>query len=121
VIATQQDHDQAAILDDHRQGFDEGAVRQPKLGRDRLDLAKAGRGDGLGRVQRRRQLDRLRRGGGDLDVGSVARSQRHLVLAGGAGRHVLVGAGAAHHPNVGLDLVPAQPAAIEDALVGARL
>ena len=60
-------------------------------------------------------------GRGDLDVGGVAGRQRHLVLARRAGRHVLVGAGAAHHPDVGLDPVPAQPAAVEDALVGAGL
>ena len=60
-------------------------------------------------------------GRGDLDVGGVAGRQRHLVLARRAGRHVLVGAGAAHHPDVGLDPVPAQPAAVEDPLVGARL
>ena len=74
-----------------------------------------------GRRQRRRQLDRLRLGRGDLDVGRVAGRQRDLVLAGRAGRHVLVGAGAAHHPDVGLDPVPAQPAAVEDPLVGLAL
>ena len=58
---------------------------------------------------------------GHLDVGGVAGRQRDLVLAGRAGRHVLVGAGAAHHPDVGLDPVPAQPAAVEDPRVGAGL
>ena len=61
----------------------------------------------------------LRRG--DLDIGGVARGQRDLVLAGRTGRHVLVGAGATHHPDVGLDPVPAQSAAIEDAFVGTGL
>ena len=60
-------------------------------------------------------------GRGDLEVGGVAGRQGDLVLAGRARRHVLVGAGAAHHPDVGLDPVPAQPAAVEDPVVGARL
>ena len=62
--------------------------------------------------------DRLRRRAGDLDVGGVARGQRDVVLARRTGRHVLVRAGAAHHPDVGLDPVPLEPAAIEDLVVG---
>ncbi len=93
----------------------------PRCGGHLLDPGEAGGLHSLRRAQRRRQLDRLRLGAGDLDVGGVAGGQRHLVLAGRAGRHVLVGAGAAHHPDVGLDPVPAHPAAVEDALVGAGL
>ena len=55
---------------------------------------------------------------GDLDVGRVAGRERDLVLARRARRHVVVGAGPAHHPDVGLDPVPAQPAAVEDPVVG---
>ena len=85
---------------------------------DLLDRGQAGRVDPLGRVERRRQLDRLRLGAGDLDVGGVAGRQRHLVLPRRAGRHVLVRAGAAHHPDVGLDPVPLEAAAVEDPVVG---
>ena len=57
----------------------------------------------------------------DLDVGGEARRQGDGVLARRAGRHVLVRRRAAHHPDVGLDPVPAQPAAVEDPRVGAAL
>ena len=57
--------------------------------------------------------------GRDLHVRGVAGvGERDLVLARRAGRHVLVRAQPAHHPDVRLDLVPAQAAAVEDAVVG---
>ncbi len=121
VVAAHEDEDHPPALDDDRQGLDEGAGRQPEVLGDRLDLGQARSVDLLGRAKRRRQLDRLRLGRRHLDVGGVAGRQRHLVLAGRAGRHVLVGAGAAHHPDVGLAAVPADAAAIEDPLVGTGL
>ena len=117
-----QDEDHAASLDDHRHRLDQGAGgharalrRPPRPWSARASAtssgASSGGGSSTGCGSRR----------GDLDVGRVAGRERDLVLAGRAGRHVLVGAGAAHHPDVGLDPVPAQPAAVEDPLVGAAL
>ena len=58
-------------------------------------------------------------GARDLDVRRIAGRERDVVLARAAWRHVLVRAEAAHHPDVGLDAVPLQAAAIEDRVVGA--
>ena len=86
---------------------------------DLLDRARVGRRHALRRVQRRGKRGRRRRPRRDLDVRGIARvGERDLVLAGRAGRHVLVRARAAHHPDVRLDPVPAQAAAVEDPVVG---
>ena len=61
---------------------------------------------------------RLGVGGGDLDVGGVARRERDVVLARRARRHVFVGAVTAHHPDVGGDAVPLQAGAVEHPGVG---
>jgi hypothetical protein len=108
-------------LDPDRQRFDQGAGGDAELLRHRLHRGQTGRAHLLRGRQRRRQLDLLSLGGGDLDVRRVSRRDRDLVLAGRAGGHELVGAGAAHHPDVGLDPVPAQAAAVEDPCVGACL
>ena len=117
MVAADQDDHHAASVDQHRQGLDQGAGGQSEVGRDLVDRRQAGGLDLLRGGKRLGELDRLRIGRGDLDVGRVARGERHLVLARRAGGHVLVGAGAAHHPDIGLDPVPAQAAAVEDPRV----
>ncbi len=111
-------------LSDHdRIGLQQRTLGYLERAGDLGDGREAGRRDLLRGGRRRRQLDRLRVGAGDLDVGGVlagARAgERDLVLAGGTRRHVLVCAGAAHHADVGLDAVPAQAGAFHDAVVGA--
>ncbi len=121
VVAADQDHDQAAVVDDDRHRLDQRARGHPEGAGDLLDRGQPG-GRRLARgVERRGQLDRLGDRARDLDVGRVAGRERDLVLARRARRHVLVGTEPAHHPDVRLDRVPAQPAAIEDALVGGGL
>jgi hypothetical protein len=117
VIAAHE-HEPQLVADDHRVGLDQGARGHAERLADLSHRGHPGRGllDRCG--QRLRQLDRLRRGAGHLDVRGVAGRQRDVVLARRTGRHVLVGAGAAHHPHVGLDPVPLEPATVEDAVVG---
>jgi hypothetical protein len=121
MVAADQHEDHAAVLDDHRQRLDQRSGRHAERPRDLLDRGQARGGDALRGRERRRQLDRLRLSRSDLDVGRVAGRHGDLVLPRRAGRHELVGARAAHHPDVGFDPIPAQPAAVEDASVGARL
>ena len=99
-------------------GLDQRAGGHAERLGDLGDRREPGRGLLDRRVERRGQLDRLRRRGRDLDVGRVARGQRDVVLTRRTGRHVLVRPRPAHHPDVGLDPVPLQAAAIEDLVVG---
>ena len=124
VAAHEHEHEPAAgvrpvaALDDDRERLQQRARGHAEHPRDVVDRRRSGRMGELRRRQRRGQLDGLRIGARDLDVGGVAGRERDLVLACGARRHVLVRAGAAHHPDVGLDAVPLQPAALEDPVVG---
>ena len=118
VVAADDHQQQPAVGDHHRVGLQQRAGRHVQAARDVGDRHQPGRLDQLGRVDARRQLDGLRVGAGDLDVGGVAGRERDVVLARGARRHVLVGAEAAHHPDVGLHAVPLQPAALHHAVVG---
>ena len=118
MVAADHDHHEAAVLDHHRIGLQQRARRHLEAPRDVGHGDQAGRLDDLGRVDALRQLDGLRVGGGDLDVGGVARGQRDVVLARGGRRHVLVRAVAAHRPDVGLDPVPLDPAPVHHAVVG---
>ena len=119
VVAADEHEPQLVLADDHRIGLDQRArghaerARRPaatvvRPGVDLLAGASSAGGSSTG----------CGVGARDLDVGGVAGRQRDVVLARRAGRHVLVRAGAAHHPDVGLDPVPLQPAAVEDPVVG---
>ena len=118
VVPAGEHEDRAALVGDHRERLDQRAWRHAELPRHGLDR---GRPRGVHGLRRRagEPLDRLRRRARHLDVGGVAGGrQRDVVLARGARRHVLVRAQPAHHPDVRLDPVPLEPAAVEDAVVG---
>ncbi len=118
VVAADQGQQHPPSLDDDGHRLQRRARRDPERLGHRVDGGQSGRRNLARCVQRRRQLDRLGGRRGDLDVGGVPGRKRDLVLAGRARGHVLVGAGAAHHPDVGLDLIPAQLAAVEYPRVG---
>ena len=118
VVATHDRDLHPVAVDDHRESLQQRAVGHLQGAGDGIDGRHLGRVDLLGRVQRRRQRHRLGLGGGHLEVGRVAGREHHVVLAGSAGRHVLVGSEAAHHPDVGLDPVPLEPAAVHHPVVG---
>ncbi len=118
VIAADHHHHEAAVGDHHGERLEQGALGHAHARGDVGDRDEPGRRDLLGRVEAGRQLDGLRVGARDLDVGGVAGRERDVVLARRARRHVLVRAGPAHHPDVGLDAVPLQPGAVEDPVVG---
>ena len=118
MVAPHQDHHQAAVLGDHGHGLEQRARRHAERLGDVGNGRQARRRHLAGLVQRRRQLHRLGLARRDLQVGGVSGRERDVVLARRAGRHVLVGTDAAHHPDVRLDLVPVQCAAVEDLRVG---
>ena len=119
VVAAQHDEHEPAVLHHHGVGLEQRALRHVQRAGDLGDRGQPGRRHLLGRGARRGQLDRRGLAARHLDVGGVAGRQRDVVLARRARRHVLVGAEAAHHPDVRLDPVPLEPAAVEDAVVGA--
>ena len=117
VVAADHDQHEPAVLHHHRVGLQQRARGHLEAAGDLRDRDQAGRVLQLRLGERRRQLHRLRVGARDLDVRGVAGRQRDVVLARRGRRHVLVGADAAHHPDVGLDAVPLEPAAVHHAVV----
>ena len=112
-------HRRPRCLDHDRQCLDQRRAGRRRGGsRPRRSSARPGSRPARARRAALGKVGRGRRAARDLDVRGVARvRERDLVLAGGTGRHVLVRAEAAHHADVRLDPVPAQPAAVEDAVV----
>ena len=121
AVVAAQHHEHELAADDHREGLQQRARRHAERAGDGGDRGHA-RASRPARARRsaRGQLDGLRLGARDLDVGGVAGRERDVVLARRARRHVLVRAEAAHHPDVGLDAVPLEPEPVEDPVVGAR-
>jgi hypothetical protein len=117
VVAAHDDHEQPAVLDDDRVGLEQRSELDVQRLRDVGHRGHARRAHLFRGGQPVRQHDRLGLGARHLDVGGVAGRQRDVVLAGRARRHVLVGAEAAHRPDVGLDAVPLEADAVEDAVV----
>ena len=105
-------------VDDHRERLEQRARGQAELGGDGVDRGHPRRGYELRAVEGRLERHRLRLGARHLEVGGIAVREDDLVLPRRAGRHVLVGAAPAHHPDVGLDPVPLEAAAVHHPVVG---
>ena len=120
VAADEREHERPVLLHDRHRLGGGGSVDAEELGQ-RLDRRHARRLDLLGSVEPRRELGRARDAARDLEVGRVvavlAGDQR--VLARARRREEVDGLAPAHHPRLGLDGVVLEPAALEDAVVGA--
>ena len=113
VLAADDRQHRSRVGDDHDALREHGLVETGELGElgDRLDAGGVERLRASGILAEHRLAGDRRR---DLEVGGVRVAARHDVLADGRRSHELVRAGAAHHPDVALDHVPAQAAAVED-------
>ncbi len=119
IPAHEYQHDPSPVgPQDHREGLQQGPVRELEMASDLLDRDQS-RGAPRHRLIRGpRQGHRAGLGRRHLDVRRIPGGDRDLVLARGAGGHVLVGAEASHHAHVAQHPVPAQAAAFHDAVVG---
>ena len=118
VVAAHEHEPQLVLADDDRIGLDQRARGHAERLADLRDRGLARRGLLDRRVERaaaarpasasRSRPRRWRRSPAPARRRSRPRARRH----------VLVRAGAAHHPDVGVDPVPLQAAAVEDLVVG---
>ena len=117
MVAPDHHEPHLAALEHDRERLQQRTGGDRELARDRFHGGGARRVDALRRREARRERNGLGVGTRDFDVGGIAGSEHDVVLSGRAWRHVLVGADAAHHPDVGLDPVPLQAAAVEHAVI----
>jgi hypothetical protein len=118
MVPAREDEQRPPFLADHREGLDQRTGGQAEELRHGFDRGRARRLDRI-RGTPGQTIDGLGRGARHLDVGRVTRRRQcDLVLAGRTRRHVLVCAEPSHHADVGLDPVPLEPAAVEDAVIG---
>ena len=119
VSAYEREHE--AVAGHDRERLRGGGLRDPEQVRDVLDRGHARRVDGLGRIERRRQVGRRRRAARSLGVGEVVAvlAAHQLVLARAGRSEEAERALAAHDPGLRLDEVRLEPTALEDP--GVRL